>query len=71
MKYLINFVLTCVLTSFAVAQEDWPRWRGPDLSDHSPKDYLKNGPRTAQNKFGYTRMPESDILDQQSQMVNL
>ena len=50
MKYLINFVLTCVLTSFAVAQEDWPRWRGPDLSDHSPdkgllKKWPKDGPK--------------------------
>ena len=50
MKYLINFVLTCILTSFAVAQEDWPRWRGPDLSDHSPdkgllKKWPKDGPK--------------------------
>ena len=50
MKYLINFVLTCVLTSFAVAQEDWPRWRGADLSDHSPdkgllKKWPKDGPK--------------------------
>ena len=50
MKYLINFVLTCVLTSFSVAQEDWPRWRGPDLSDHSPdkgllKKWPKDGPK--------------------------
>ena len=50
MKYLISFVLTCVLTSFAVAQEDWPRWRGPDLSDHSPdkgllKKWPKDGPK--------------------------
>ena len=50
MKYLINFVLTCILISFAVAQEDWPRWRGPDLSDHSPdkgllKKWPKDGPK--------------------------
>jgi len=45
MKYLINFALTCLLTSFTVAQEDWPRWRGPDLSDHSPdKGLLKKWP---------------------------
>ncbi|MED5457038.1 MAG: hypothetical protein VX428_05980 [Verrucomicrobiota bacterium] len=36
MKHLIILTLVCIINSLSVAQEEWPRWRGADLSDHSP-----------------------------------
>ena len=49
MKHLIILTLVCIINSLSVAQEEWPRWRGADLSDHSPdkgllKKWPKNGP---------------------------
>ena len=50
MKNLIILVTSLTLLSFAQAQKDWPRWRGPSLNDHSPdtgllKKWPKKGPK--------------------------
>ena len=49
MKNLIIIVISLTTLSFAQAQTDWPRWRGPSLNDHSPdtgllKKWPKEGP---------------------------
>ena len=46
MKYIITFTVACLLNSISMAQDEWPRWRGADLSDHSPdQGLLKKWPQ--------------------------